>query len=417
MSSNVLQDDHDALLAVAQKLIDGAEAKGEMSAQEERLFNGIMDKAAETKSKADKRAAAMPGYAQTEMPESEAEMKVGETSRGAGSKILRRGESYKDHLVRTGRAKNEDRDVTLTGFIRGLIGLSCSPAEKRALAEGATTTGGAMVPVYLSGMWFDALRAQAVAYKAGAAALDMMSSELDIAKLVSDPSVGWYAENSQITESDQVFDKVSLVAKSLAVLTQVPIQLVEDAPNAGVLLTNSLTQAIAIGLDSAVFNGSGTANQPTGIKNQTGINTYSMGANGLAPANYDPLLEAQNLMQLANVYKDPTAAVMSPRTAKEFAELKTTYGQYLAKPDSISKLPFLITTSIPVTETQGTASTASSIYVGDYTQCIIGMRANIRLQALVERFADYLQVGLLAYIRADVAVAHAPAFTRIEGVL
>jgi len=170
-------------------------------------------------------------------------------------------------------------------------------------------------------------------------------------------------------------------------------------------------------LDSAVFNGSGTSNEPTGIKNQSGINTYSMGTNGLAPANYDPLLEGINLMQLANVYKDPTAAVMSPRTAKEFAELKTTYGQYLAKPDSISKLPFLITTSIPVNETQGTASTASSIYVGDYSQCIIGMRANIRLQALVERYADYLQIGLLAYIRADVAVAHAPAFTRIEGVL
>lgn len=414
MSQNIYQDDYEATLGLAERILDGAEAKGEMDEREKRVYDGLLSKADELKDKANKRAAAMPGGA--ELPESEAEMKVGESSRGAGSKILKRGESYKDHLVKTGRAKNEDREVTLNGFIRGLVGLPCSAAEKRALAEGSTTTGGAMVPVYLSGMWFDALRAQAVAYKAGAAALDMTSSELDIAKLVSDPTVGWYAENGQLTESDHVFAKVSLVAKTLAVLTTVSVQLYEDAPNAGVLLTNSLTKAIAVGLDSAVFNGTGASNQPTGIKNQAGVQTFSMGTNGAAVTNYDPILEAIALMQTANVYTDPTAVVMAPRTAKEFAEAKASTNTYIDKPASISKLPFLVTTSIPINETQGTSNAASSAYVGDYSQCIIGMRANIRLQALVERYADFLQVGLIAYIRADVALAHAPAFVRILGI-
>lgn len=413
--SNIYQDDYEATLGLAQRILDGAEAKGEMDEREARIYDGLLSKADELKDKAAKRAAAMPGGSEPKF-ESEIEQKSPASSRGAGSKILKRGESYKDHLVKTGRAKNEDREVTLNGFIRGLVGLPCSPAEKRALAEGSTTTGGAMVPVYLSGMWFDALRAQAVAYKAGAAALDMTSSELDIAKLVSDPTVGWYAENAQITESDHVFAKVSLVAKTLAVLTQVSVQLYEDAPNAGVLLTNSLTRAMAVGLDSAVFNGTGASNQPTGIKNQAGVQTYSMGTNGAVATNYDPILEAIALMQTANVYKDPTAVVMAPRSAKEFAESKTSTNQYLARPDSIAQLPFLVTTSIPVNETQGTSNAASSAYVGDYSQCIIGMRANIRLQALVERYADFLQVGLIAYIRADVALAHAPAFVRIQGI-
>lgn len=415
MSNNVFQDDYEATLGLAQKIIDGAEAKGEMDDREKRLFDGLMEKADEAKKQAAKRAAAMPGGPAPEF-ESEIEQKSSASSRGAGSKILKRGESYKEHLVKTGRAKNEDREVTLNGFIRGLVGLPCSPAEKRALAEGGTTTGGAMVPVYLSGMWFDALRAQAVAYKAGAAALDMTSSELDIAKLVSDPTVGWYAENAQITESDHVFAKVSLVAKTLAVLTQVSVQLYEDAPNAGILLTNSLTRAMAVGLDSAVFNGTGAGNQPTGIKNQASVQTFSMGTNGAAVTDYNPVLEAVALMQTANVYTDPTALVMAPRTAKEFAEAKASTGQYLARPDSISRLPFLATTSIPINETQGTSNASSSAYLADYSQCIIGMRANIRLQALVERYADFLQVGLIAYIRADVALAHPQAFVRILGI-
>jgi HK97 family phage major capsid protein len=414
-----LSEKRDKLVKQAQEILS-ANPDG-LSSEDEGRFDGYMAEAEAISEKLPsaaalaKRAAVLSDMVAKEDAESEIEQKSPASSRGAGSKILRRNESYKDYLVKSGRAKNEDREVTLNGFIRGLVGLPCSPAEKRSLGEGTVAGGGAMVPVYLSGMWFDALRAAAVGFKAGAATLDMTSSELDIAKLVSDPTVGWYGENAQITvDSAQSFAKVSLVAKSLATLVQVSIQLYEDAPNAGVLLTNSLTKAMAVGLDSAIF-GAGGGNSPTGLKGQAGIGTYSMGVNGAAITNYDPILEAINIMQSANVYSDPTAAVMAPRTAKEFAESKASTNQYLARPDSIARLPFLVTSTIPVNETQGTSNTASSIYVADYSQVIVGLRANIRLQALVERYADFLQVGLLAFLRADVALAHPQAVVRILG--
>jgi HK97 family phage major capsid protein len=411
------EDDRNAILSLAQRMLEGAEAKGEMSEHEERIYEQLLDKA-ESMKRVGTPAVKPEGMG---VPPSAgdklADYNDSAPTSGRFAKILRSDESYRDYLVKSGRVTPDDREVTLNGFMRGFAGLSCNPAEKRALAEGAIGTGGAMVPVYLSGMWFDALRAQAVAFKAGAATLDMPTETVNIAKLTADPTVQWQAsENTQLTESDPSFAQVQLVAKSLAVLTTVSIQLWEDAPNAGVLLTNSLTQAMSVGLDAAVFGGTGASGQPTGIKNQASIGTFSMGTNGAAVTNYDPILEAINVMQTANVYKNPTAAVMAPRTFKEFAEAKTSTNQYLARPASIANLPFYATTSIPVNETQGTSNAASSIYVADYSQCIIGMRANIRLQALIERYADFLQVGLLAFIRADVALAHPQAFVRVLGV-
>ena len=52
-------------------------------------------------------------------------------------------------------------------------------------------------------------------------------------------------------------------------------------------------------------------------------------------------------------------------------------------------LPRYATTQEPVNRTQGTSVDASNVYyVGDWTQVCIGMRTDLQISVLSERYAD-----------------------------
>jgi HK97 family phage major capsid protein len=56
--------------------------------------------------------------------------------------------------------------------------------------------------------------------------------------------------------------------------------------------------------------------------------------------------------------------------------------------------------------TRGTlTSRATDLFVGDWSQVLVGQRMALDVRVLSERYAENGQVGLLAYWRGDVAVA------------
>ena len=70
---------------------------------------------------------------------------------------------------------------------------------------------------------------------------------------------------------------------------------------------------------------------------------------------------------------------------------------------------------MPVDETQGTASDASTILFGNYAELFIGVRNNVRLEVLKERYSDNFQFGFLAHLRADIQLAHPASFCELIG--
>ncbi len=121
----------------------------------------------------------------------------------------------------------------------------------------------------------------------------------------------------------------------------------------------------------------------------------------------------------ADVLVMPAAAIVAPRTLTKSAKLKDTLGQPMRKPDLIANLPFLATTGVPITQTQGTSGAiASEAIVGDFTQLMFGLRTSLRIQLLHERFlGDNMQLGFLADLRLDVALRHPASFCEVVGIL
>ncbi len=112
-----------------------------------------------------------------------------------------------------------------------------------------------------------------------------------------------------------------------------------------------------------------------------------------------------------------SALIAAPRTKYKYAGFIDTTNQPLMAPAVVSAVPMLTTTAVPVTQTQGTSTDCSSIIAGDFSQMIIGIRQDVRLEVLRERYlADNLQIAFLAHMRVDMQVEHPAAFAKLIGI-
>lgn len=312
-------------------------------------------------------------------------------------------------------AKDRWEGPELGNILRAMVTGPRTDAEKRALAEGTDSAGGYTVPAPLAQKFIDKLRARSVLIRAGALTVPMDSATLAIAKLASDPTAEWKAENAVITASNPTFDRVLLEAKTLIGLVKLSRELAEDSANVSQMLEAAFVGAASVEFDRAGLFGSGGGQEPLGIANQNGIGTVSMGTNGAALTNFDPLIDGG--VQVLEANAEPGAAVMSPRTAGELAKLKDANGNPLRKPAMLDPIAELITTSVPNDQTQGTADNATSIVMGDWRQLIIGLRSELRIELLRETFAGNHQYGFVFHMRGDFQPAHANAFSAVEGII
>ena len=330
-----------------------------------------------------------------------------DTATGRDVRVVPRGQPF---------ATATDTELpSFGGVVRAMVLGPRNDLERRALSEGTDSAGGFTVPEPLSRDFIDRLRARSVVFAAGAQTVEMTSETLRIAKWLTDPTVAWRAENASITESDPTIGQLVFTARSVAALFRASRELLEDSANITQMIENGIAQALAVELDRVALLGSGTAPEPTGIANTSGVGSVSMGTNGAALASYDQIVDLLQTLADADA-ADPTALVMAPRTRYALAKLKDGNSQPLQAPEVVRAVPIRATTSMPVDETQGTASDASRIIAGDFADLLIGVRSSLRIEVLRERYADTLQFGFLAHMRADVQVARPASFAQLVGI-
>ncbi|QIE42323.1 phage major capsid protein [Rhodobacteraceae bacterium SC52] len=305
---------------------------------------------------------------------------------------------------------NEYRGLSVGQYLRSMVVGGKSDLERRALSEGSDSAGGYTVPDVLSATLIDLARAQSVVMRAGAMSVPLTSDQNNIAKLLSDPVPAWRAEAGGVAESDPTFGLVQMVPRSLAVQTKVSVELMEDSLNLATELPRVLAAAMAVELDRVALLGTGTAPEPRGIANTSGIGTYAQDA---ASTKYSNLSRARTAILTAN--QTPTAFIMHPREEGRFVDLVDTNGNPLTVPPRIAEIPMLTTTSIPIDG--GAGNDESTIIAGDFARLMVGIRSEIRVEVLkTSAYASNLQYTLLAHMRADVAVTHPGAFYTLTGV-
>jgi HK97 family phage major capsid protein len=312
-----------------------------------------------------------------------------------------------------------DKTKTLDDF--GDYTRSLLTGETRAQSEGTNTEGGYLVPIDYAAPILD-LAVNAMQVKqAGARVIPMASKTTQVGRLEADPVPVWRAEGAAISESAGVFGALTLTAKSLACYCRVSLELMEDAnPAFGNVLGTALARAFALEADRATLYGSGSSNQPRGLKNTSGVNvTNFVGANGgivnATNGAYNAFVQTAGRLKAKNYAA--TGQLFSPRSETSFASLADTTGQPLSMPDYLKGIPQYVTGQIPNTLTVGTSTDTSDYFVGDWSNLLIGMRTDFRIMPLNETYlVSNGQVGFVGWLRMDVQVARTDAFEILSGV-
>ena len=287
-------------------------------------------------------------------------------------------------------------------------------AEAKAVSGTASPDGGILVPEIVSGDVIDLARNATRVFEAGALTLPMTSRYVVIPKMTEGVTAGWRAENDAIAEGDPQLGYVRLNAESLAVLVKFSREILEDStPDVWQLIANDVTAELGKRIDYAALLGSGTGSEPLGLANAPGVGEVaSVGT----PADYDDVLDAMADVEASNF--TPRTWILNSRDSRKFRGLTTGISgdkTKLTPPADVAALQRLVTNQIPNTLGGGNESVQ---FVGDFANLVVGFRpeVGIRIQRLDEAFADHGQIGLIAHIRADVAVRNGGAFSVLRGV-
>lgn len=336
---------------------------------------------------------------------------------GTKVKIMRTAKDFRAHYRRD--SHGADTSMSFTDVMRGIAGMPTTEGVRASLSEGTAADGGYLVPTIVMPQVLEALTPASSLLTAGVGILplEMGAKTYTLAAVDSVPTAAWRLENGNVTESQPVFRAVVVVPQSLAFHFKVSRELLADAQGIQQSLVMAFAQAVAKELDRAGLRGTGTAPEPRGISNTSGIIAVANGANGasLATTKFANLFTGLQGILEANA-PAPTAAIMSPRSRVIMGQLTDSTGQPLRIPQLLEPVNMLSTSQIPNNLTVGTSADCSEIYLGDFTKAVFAMREYISIAKLDQAFATTGQVGFLCHVRADIVVTYPKAFSVVTGV-
>ena len=297
-------------------------------------------------------------------------------------------------------------------------------AQRRDLTVGTATAGGHLVATnLLAGSFIDQLQNAMAVAQLGATMLTDLNGNVAIPRATGGASVFWVAENSAVTESQPAFDQVALTPKTAGTFVDLSRQLLMQS-SIGVenFVRMDLARRMALGIDLAAINGSGSSNQPRGVMNVSGIGAVVGGTNGLAPT-WDHIVDLETQVAVANADIGATGYLTN---AKVRGRLKRT--QEFAGGSSeriwgngdapVNGYRAVASNQVPSNLTKGTATAiCSAILFGNWADLLIGMWGGLDILPNPYILSGTGAVRLEVYQSVDIAVRHPESFAAMLDAL
>ena len=151
---------------------------------------------------------------------------------------------------------------------------------QRDLTVGTNSAGGYTVATDLMASSFiEMLRNRSVVQRAGATVMNGLTGNVAIPKQSGAATAYWVAESGAPTESQQTLAQVTMSPKTVGAYTDFSRKLMlQSSLDIENMVRRDLASVIALAIDAAALYGTGSNNQPTGIKLQSGVNTKDFAA-------------------------------------------------------------------------------------------------------------------------------------------
>lgn len=292
------------------------------------------------------------------------------------------------HKLTTDPAYKADRQRRARAFDLDLyqsrLAMQGMDFSTRALAEGTTSAGGALVPPQYIQELLDLARAEAVAFQAGVKLRTTNSNIVNMPTLTTAATAAWVAENGAITPTDEVFGQQTMTMSKLASGIKISNEMIADADPAIIeVVMQDMAKVIALALDLGIFEGSGSAPVIRGIANTSGTTAGpSLGANGATPT-LDNLYDTFYNLYAANIVDEENWSwVFHPRVINTLRKIKDTTNNYILsagqgvnapipRPRGLLGVPYFMSSQLSITRTVGTSTDCTNVYVGRWSDSIV----------------------------------------------
>lgn len=271
----------------------------------------------------------------------------------------------------------------------------------RAAQSTGAGVGGELVATDLwSSEFIDLLRPNSIAAGLGVRFATGLVGNVDIPKMTSGASFYWIDEDEDGADSNVGLGIIKMAPKTIAGAVPITRRLMQQStPDIDLLVRDELLRGIGLGIDKAVFLGTGLNNQPLGIKNQTGVHAIPVPAGGW---DWKTIVAFETAVAESNALAANMAYAMRPsmRGTLKTTEKAAGTAKYLWEGDQVNGYPGAVSTQLE----------ADAMLHGDFSQALVGMWGALDLTVDKSTKAASGGTVLRVFQDADVAVRHGAAF-------
>ncbi|EOC1288917.1 phage major capsid protein [Cronobacter muytjensii] len=323
-------------------------------------------------------------------------------------------------------SEDERRAAAFDKFVRSGFG-ELSAEEKRALkeiraqgiddGEGGGTKGGYTVPTQFRNRIVEAMKA----YGGIANVCQLLNTSngqsIDWAYSDGTTELGeMIGENEAAGEADVTFSPVTIGAKKMtSKIIRISNELLQDSGvDMNAYLAARIAQRLGRGEANQIVNGDGTGKNVKGLAKWVTNTTSAAAADAFT---WEELLALKHSVDPAYRNSPKFRFAFNDNTLLKISSMKDGQGRPLWLPDVVGMAPATVL-NVPYVIDQAIADAGASkqfVYCGDFDRFILRRVAYMTLRRLTERYAEYDQVGFLAFHRFDCVLEDGAAIKALVG--
>lgn len=278
-------------------------------------------------------------------------------------------------------------------------------AAKRDLVVGTSTAGGNLVATELdSASFIELLRNKSVIQKGGATVLNGLVGNIAIPKQTGASTAYWVAESGSPTESAQTVGQVSMSPKTVGAYTDYSRKLLlQSSIDVENFVRNDLAAVIALELDRVAMYGTGSSNQPQGMKTAiaSGSNEINFAA---ATPTFAEVVSLESAITAANADLGSMKYLInaSMQGSLKSAVKVSNFPVFILENGMMNGYPVLMSNQVA----------SGDVWFGDFSQLLMGFWSGLDL--MVDPYSQSTSgtVRIVALQDCDLALRHKESIAR-----
>ena len=235
--------------------------------------------------------------------------------------------------------------------------------------------------------------------EAGVTMLTGLEGNISIPKQDGTTSAYWVGEGSAPTEGQQSFTQISMTPKTIGAFTDFTRKtLLQSSIDIEAFVRDDIAKKIALELDRTAIYGTGSSNQPLGLKDTSGIGSQSLTSFG----TFAEYIGMETDVAVANAEGGSMKYLInaSARGALKSTEKASNTGMFVFDNNQINGYDAIVSNQL---------ANNDAIF-GDFSQFIVGMWSGLDLTVDPYAGATAGTVRIIALQDIDYAIRQAGAF-------